>query len=296
MIRCLIVLTLVVACLTTNPARPPVRLSAGSEELSLVFPTGEMNASADRSSTNPLALLEESARRYSQEYRGFRATLHKQERLDAVLHPPEVVQMSLRESPYAVRFLWKEGARAPMLAGVSLGKVEGVLYAAGENRGQMLIWRPSAFFSKLMPIDPLGDSARCAARYSATEASLGQVARRTWRAWEAARRRGESPAQYLGVRSIPEVGGQLCHVLHRVCAEPEYDNFLSTEPRRIAPPQARDAFTEVTVYLDIGTGLQVGSEQKNAQGEVVGRYFFTAIEKNPQFAADEFRPNSLRKE
>ena len=281
-------------CFSTDPSAPPAPPIPESERHSQKDQPSAGTDFAELAHTDPVALLEASVRRYRAEVRGFRATLHKQERLAGTLYPPEVLKVSVRESPYAARMLWESGARAVKVGGISLGTVEGVLYAAGENHGAMQVWRPGALFAPVAGVPPTGDQAKAGSRYAITEAGLGAAADRTRRAWAAARDRGQLRVEFLGTKPVSEVGGRVCHVIRRTCESPEVDAFLASDPTP-DPAGSPDAFTTVTVMIDAETWLQVGSELRRADGELVGAYFFRDVELNPAFGPDEFKPAGFEK-
>lgn len=245
--------------------------------------------------TDVLAFLDASLRHYRENYRGFTATLHKQERIGGTLYKPEVIRIAVREVPYAVQMVWKEGAREVKLGPMSLGTVEGVVYAAGANKGKMIVWRPSAYLGKTMPISPNDEQARAASRYSITEAGVAQAANRTLKAWSRAKRNGKLDWRYVGTKSVEEVGGRICHVVERTCDPPEVDAFLSSETPPDASRSPEDAFHTVTVMIDAETRVQVGSRLRRADGQLVGAYFFRDIVLNPKFDADQFQPSSFKK-
>ncbi len=236
---------------------------------------------------DPVAALQAARDRYAAEVTGVRAVLYKHERLAGVLQPPEVVNVLVREQPFAVRMLWVSGSRK-----VLGNAVEGALYAAGENGGRMTVWRPSAFvsFLRFTDVSPTDGTARGVARYSLAEAGLGHTLNRTLTAWSAARERGPGTIAYLGCRPVPELGGQRCHVLRRTCTPPECDRFLASDPE-----PSGDPFATATVFLDPETWVQVGAELRRADGDIVGSYYFRDVVLNPTFAAKDFTREGLAK-
>ena len=289
----------VAICLSANPARPPVTLVASSPVASHRLPAIERPASsaafAHLARTDPIAMLDASIYRSRSELRGFRAVMHKQERIGGTLFPPEELRIALRESPFAVLMIWTKNPRSAQVGGFSLGKVEGVLYAAGENEGNMLVWRPGALLSPITPSNPVGTPARSASRYAITEPGLTHIAERTRRAWATARDHDRLVWEYVGEKSVPAVGGRRCHVIRRTCQPAEVDPFLSAEPQPTPTPGDQDAFATVTIMLDAETWLQVGSEQHNEAGELVGAYYFREVEQNPAFGPDQFKVSALKK-
>lgn len=240
---------------------------------------------------DPVRFLEQTRDRVAAGIKGYRAILHKQERIFGALHPPEVVAISIRARPYAVRLRWRSGGRS-----VLGSTVEGLVYSTGANDGRLTVWRPGASLSFLRYLDvgPADAAARQAARYSATEASLAHAAERTARVWRRAADAGELSFHYYGVRRDECVGGRPCHVFTRYSDPPQVDSFLLDEPAPDAAERPGDAAASVTIWVDVSTGLQVGSELRRADGELVGAYFFTELELNPGFRAGEFSREGLR--
>jgi hypothetical protein len=206
-----------------------------------------------------------------------------------------VIRVAGREQPFAVLFLWESGAREAQVGGFSMGKIEGVLYAAGENDGNVLAWRPGALFAAVAPTAPGSSAARMASRYTATESGLGHILDRTRRAWTAARDAGRLTWKFDGTRPVPEVGGRVCHVITRTCQPPEADPFISTDPRPAPGSRPGDEFATVTVMIDAERWLQIGSEQRAANGDLLGAYYFRDVAPNPAFAPDQFTRAALRK-
>ena len=54
----------------------------------------------------------------------------------------------------------------------------------------------------------------------------------------------------------------------------------------------QDAFSSVKVMIDAETWLQLGSELRRADGELVGMYYFRDVELNPTFGPDQFNPKA----
>ena len=279
MVRLALPALVVVVCLTAAPAPRPAA------------PSVEVAATTPAASNDPVALLADCSRRFRAEVRGYRCTLHKQERTGGTLHPPEVVSLAVREEPYAILMKWTAGARGPLGT-----PIEGALFVAGANAGKMTVWRPSARFSplRLLQLDPADAAARSAARYAISEAGIGHALERTHRAWSAARTAGTLRAESLGRRVVPEVGRE-CLVVRRISDLPLLDPFRLDEPAGDPARRPADAFTTVTVMLDPATGAQVGSELTRADSELVGRYFFRDLELNPAFPADQFTAEALKR-
>jgi hypothetical protein len=293
-VRPIAILAVTGVCFSADPSGPPAIHHGMADHGTVDVATPEVDFAA-LARTDPVAMLDAAVRRYRAEVRGFRATLHKQERLAGTLYQPEVLRVAVRETPYAAKMLWESGARTVKVGGLSLGTVEGVLYAAGENNGNLQVWRPGAVFASVVGVPPTGDQAKAASRYGLTEAGLGSAADRTRRAWKAARDRGQLRVEFLGTRPVSEVGGRVCHVIRRTCESPEVDAFLAADPKLDPATSPGDVFTTVTVFYDVETWLQLGSELRRADGELIGAYFFRGVELNPAFGPDEFKPAAFKK-
>lgn len=240
--------------------------------------------------TDPVGLLDACRRKFKTDVRTYHATFHKRERINGELFPQEVIHLTVREEPYAVLMLWQSGSRKVLGTAT-----EGALFVAGENDGKMIVWRPSALLAKTLPLSPTDRQARSAARYAITEAGLGHVLERTYRAWANERDRGRLQAEFLGTRPVPEAGGRVCHVIKRTCAAPSIDPFVMTEPPPDAAGRPADAVTTITLLIDAETGFQLGSELRRADGELAGAYYYRDIELNPTFSREQFTPAAFKK-
>lgn len=245
---------------------------------------------------DPIPFFEACVRRVKADVHGYRATLVKQERIRGKLGPREVIRVTGRAEPYSVRMVWQEGARE------TLGtKTEGTLFVAGENGGKIKVWRPSAFLAamRFMDVAPTDDRARDSSRYAITEGGLLSANERTYRAWSEAL--ALDPAawpkrwKFHGTQAIAEVGGRTCHVYERACDPPEVDRFVRTDPAPDVKARAADAFAAVKVMIDAETYLQVGSELRRTDGELIGSYFFRDVELNPKIPADQFTVAAFKK-
>ncbi len=58
-------------------------------------------------------------------------------------------------------------------------------------------------------------------------------------------------------------------------------------------PEDIDGVTDMTLYVDKETWLQVGSTLKGADGQLLGEYFFRDIELNLDFKPDTFTREAL---
>jgi hypothetical protein len=295
MTRILATLAVAAICLASEPTFRKTHHVAGKQSAESILPrivSSNSNTTdpAELARTDPLALLARAIERYRTEIQNIRATLVKQERINGILHPQEVIDLAIREQPYSVRMEWREGARTVLLA-----KIQGVLYLSGENEGRIRVWRPGAFLT-WVDSHPHDRLARSTSRYSITEAGLGHALERTYHAWSRAAAAGEFNWQYLGCEPIPMLDGRVCYRIRRTCLRPERDPFLMTEAMPTpASPTDPDAFETVTIMLDRDTLLQLGSELRRGDGELIASYYFRHLEVNPVFPANVFTPDSFRK-
>jgi hypothetical protein len=215
---------------------------------------------------DPIAFLENCLRRYQREVKGYTLLLEKQERINGELRKKEIIEVCFREEPHSVLMRWLDGARRASQA----------LYVEGENDGMMLVRPNGRLLGRLIVAkDPEGEEARDSGRYTLKEFGLRKGTERVLKTWKAARDNGTLFVEYLGEERVKEAGDRVCHVLRR---------------SRYQKPEA-DGVTEVTVYIDKETWLQVGSVLKGKDGELIASYFFRDIKLNP-----EFRPNPFRRE
>jgi len=243
---------------------------------------------AELARTDPIAALDASLRRYREQVHGYRAVLHKQERIGGKLYEQEGIRIAFRESPFSVLMLWDNGARR-----AGLGTVRGSLYVKGQHDGDMIGWRPDAFLKKTT-VSTRESRARDASRFSIEEFGLYHGALRTYRAWTAARDSGAWNCKYIETKAIPELDGHVCHVIQRICEPDEFDAFLTGEKPPVAPATTADSFHTITIMLDAETWLQTGAILERANRELVASYFFRDVQLNPTFPADQFTKEALK--
>jgi hypothetical protein len=221
--------------------------------------------------TDPVAFLTNCLKRYDREVKGYRLTLQKQERIGGKLQRTEVTDIAFRETPFSVRMDWKEGARL----------AQRVLYVKGENNDKLLV-KPAglaSFIVSLVERDVDGPDAKKSGRYPLTEFGIKIGMQRTLASWEDARKENALHIEYLGVQRIQELGNRPCYVLRRTGYKRPED----------------DGITDLKVYIDQETWLQTGSVLKGAERQLIGEYFFRDIHLNPDFKADTFTPEALRR-
>lgn len=250
--------------------------------------------------TDAVAMLAACLSNYEQEATGFRATLAKRERIKGKLHDPESVRVIAtgdvpgpdKKTHIQVRMIWDQGARADAFG----NPVRGSLYVEDQAADQLAIFRPTATFLKDFSVPYKSDLARDASRYCIKDAGLYRSMLRTYAAWKKRQDAGELNLQYLGKRAVPELGGRECFVVKRTCKTAEVDPFaLDEQPPTDPKVIDRDGFTEVTLLIDAGRRLQLGTIIRRTDGELVGEYFFRDVElvKAP-FPSDTFTAAALR--
>src|SRR5205807_290555 len=120
--------------------------------------------------------------------------------IGGTLHGPEVVKVTVRNEPFAVRMVWESGPHKDIVGATPTG----VLYPYAEeqkpektNPESMAVWRPDAII-KYKSVDPKGDLARTAARYCVKEGGFDKSMLRTLDAWRKTKEKGELRTDYLG--------------------------------------------------------------------------------------------------
>jgi len=216
-----------------------------------------------------VTFLQQCVQRYDQQkIQGYSVIFHKQEWIGDKLQPSEDIQRYYRERPDSLFMQRHRGQR----------KADSSLYVEGENGGKMLA-KPAglaAVFVKVVERDVDGDDARQSGRYTMKEFGLKGAIQKTYRDWKAAKEKGKLRVEYLGVRKVREAGDRLCYTLRRICAEPEEDQV-----------------TDVTIYIDKETWLQIGSVLKDEKGRLIGEYMFRDLHVNPEFKPDQFKRSAL---
>ena len=252
--------------------------------------------------TDPVSMLEQCLFRYQREVKdGFRCTLEKEERIRGKLLPREVIALSVRgdvpdpatkKTHIEVLMLWQSGGQK-----VFGSEVKGTLYVEdkGGNKDTIVTWRPSAPLFQEKEIEVNGSSARGASRYCIRDAGLYRCTLRTYEVWKQRKEEGSLITEYLGRKPV-EKSGVECHVVKRICRSPEVDAFdLGGTPDLSPESVARDGFTELTIMIDTKRWLQVGTELRRADGQLIGAYYFRNIDLNPAFPKETFTKDGLLK-
>ena len=247
------------------PRLPESRSDAPSAPSALSPANQRMQALA---TSDPVAFVEAAIARYDREVHGYTCLLIKQERLGGSLMPEEQIQCWFREEPsFRVLMEWTQGARL----------AHRVLYVKGANDNQLLVKLTGVLaLGGTARRDADGSDARSSARYPATEFGMRLGMQRTLDSLKAARSRGELKTVFNGLRTVPELGYPCWEIVR-----PNY------------PRPEDDGISHATYYYDPETWLQVGSVLRDAQGRLVGRYFFCDVKPNCPIPDTMFHEKAL---
>lgn len=219
---------------------------------------------------DPVAFLERCIERVEREVHGYRATLIKQERIKGKLGAEEEIDIHFREKPFSVLMEWRRGHRL----------ARKTLYVDGAHDNKIVVqlagWRS---FVGQVTCPPDDKDAKATSRYPIHEFGMAVGSRRTLAAWKAARERGELRVTAQGIRKIPELDGRECLVVHRA-------DEADRDP---------DGIVDSTYLYDPATWLQVGTVLLDDKGQLVGRYYFRAVEVNPAFDEKTFCRERMKK-
>jgi hypothetical protein len=229
--------------------------------------------------SDPVGFIENCLRRYKREVKGYTLTFEKQERINKKLQPTEVIAATYRQEPFSVLMRWEKGARL----------ADAILYVEGQNQEKvdgemksMLLVHPSGVAGRLIPFvkrDPEGKEALQSSRYTIKGFGLEQGMLLTWNSWKNAQKEGELHIDYLGVVNVKEAGDRPCYKVRRTGYKQPED----------------DGITELTIYVDKETWLQVGSELKGKENQWIAKYYFRDIRINPEVKDEMFKAEALRK-
>jgi hypothetical protein len=188
---------------------------------------------------------------------------------------------------------WQTGAQS-----VFGSEVKGTLYLEklGGNKDKIITWRPSAPFYKEKEIEVNGSSARDASRYCIRDAGIYRGTLRTHQVWKQRKDEGSLATEYLGRKVVEKAGGVECHIVKRICRTTEVDAFeLGGASDMSLDTIAKEGFSELTIMIDAQRWLQVGTELRRANGDLIGAYYFRDIELNPPFPKETFDKDGLLK-
>jgi hypothetical protein len=252
---------------------------------------------------DPVAMLEKCLVRYQRDIvEGVRCTLDKEERVKGKLLPPEVISLCVRgdvpdpisnKTQIEILMKWQSGMQK-----VLGSELKGTLYVEklGGNKDPINTWRPTAPFYKLKEIEVNGPSARDASRYCIRDAGPYRGMLRTYDVWKQRKVEGTLSTEYLGRKPVEKAGGSDCYIVKRICPAPEVDPFELGGSVKLNPELiANEGFNELTIMIDAKTWLQVGTELRRSNGDLIGAYYFRDIELKPTFSEETFNKDGLLK-
>lgn len=256
---------------------------------------------AELARTDPITMFQKCLSRYQREIKGgFRAVLEKREWVGGELHPQEVIRLAAAgefpetgEQP-RVRMIWDKGAREDGVLGFKY-PIRGTLFVEGQNRNQILVWRPQARITEYS-VAVNDAAARKASRYCIRDAGLYRSMLRTYEVWKEHRDAGDLKTEFLGKQPVAELGNRTCYVIRRTCTTPELDAFeLGGQPDPKLTDQ--DRFNEVTIMIDAERWLQVGTVLRRTDANpprLIGEYYFRDVELNPVFPPNTFTVEGMK--
>ena len=223
---------------------------------------------------DPQALAQLGQERYEREVQDYRCMLVKQERVRGALSPIEQVEVRFRKSPLAIYMLWRENAGEARRA---LFKQDDPAYV-DDKGNQLARVEPAGAIARLfvkdifMPIR--GERARKASRRAIDECGFGATFELLRRFNAIAR---ENDVLDMRLAGTGEVDGRPTYVIVR---------YLPYDGEGGAYPDAK-----MILHLDQEWLLPVAVESYADQEgtELLGRYVFTHVERNPGLTEDDFR-------
>jgi hypothetical protein len=221
---------------------------------------------------HPLTFLQMCLDRYDREVEGYSLIFRKRERVAGKLYPAakdkyETVEVHFREHPFSVYMNW---LKEPKLA-------QRALYVEGENDNKVIA-RPRGLLGAIVVSrDVDSPDSKASGRYTINQFGLRLALQRTVDHMRKARDRGKLFVRYDGLVKLHEVGDRVCYKFVRTPYEPPEE----------------DGVNELTVYIDRENWLQVGSVLRDADGQLIGEYFFSDIQLNPEFSEAQFTRDSV---
>ena len=87
-----------------------------------------------------------------------------------------------------------------------------------------------------------------------------------------AEKKGMLHVEYKGLCEVPQLENRRCHMFVRTPYDEKEDEGIN----------------EYTIFIDEENWLQVGSVLKDAEGKLIGSYFFSDLKINPDFKKNQF--------
>jgi hypothetical protein len=267
----LIIMPIIVVAIglwVARPGKPPEVLRPGHTEESPVIDAPAAETLDEILRRDPYSFFPMSLRKYDDTIQGYAHSFDKHERINGVLRKPEKCEVRFREKPFAVHMSWTEGA----------GLASKVLFVEGENNGKMLArgWGPLKFLG-IQTRDVDGADAKASGRFTIAQFGFKKSTERTLASMKRAKDNGKLFLKYEGIVPVEKLGGQKCHKFVRS----PYD-----------PPE-EDQLSELTLYYDTEHWLQVGAILRDVKGQLLGEYFFSNVQINPEFSDKQFTRDAL---
>lgn len=213
-----------------------------------------------------VTFLEKCLARHEKEVHGYTATLHKRERVMGKLKAPEVVHIEFQEKPHSVFMKWIKGA----------GDATAAVYVAGKNNDKILA-KPRLLPWITWRDDVRGAKAKRSSRYTIDEFGIKKGLERIIKTWKQKKTENKLHAEYEGVFYVAQVGNRPCYKIHR-------NKFEYPE---------EDGITDIVIYIDTETWLQIGTTIRGENGQLIAEYFFRDLRLNPSFPDGYFAEGLL---
>lgn len=210
--------------------------------------------------TDPIACLQNSLRLYHHNVQAYHATFLIRESEHGKLEEQDIVDAWYREKPLSIFMHWIEGP----------SQSQGVAYVQGGSDGKVQV--RTAYARWVFPFDLDSSRTKSLKNFGlkrATERLLNEV--------NSGLADGEVRADYLGDQTLEALKNRPCHQVSVHFAVPR-----------------EKGVTDIEAYLDKDSWLQIGTVLKSGTGDVVGDYFFTDLQINPEIRADQFEKTALK--
>lgn len=222
----------------------------------------------------PAQFLQMCLDKYDREIQGYKVVFYKKERVNNKLQPHEKIFVHFQQKPFSVHFHWLEGG-----GGGGFIKAKKVLYVEGKNNGNMRVLPKVGFpfGDPLWTKDPDGEEAMATSRFSIKQFGVRHGLQSTISATLRAQAAGTLNIKYLGEFKVGELGGRACY------------KFVRTP---YTPPE-EDGINHYTFYIDMENWLHVGSELRDANGELIAEYYFRDLQPNVEFEPNQFTDKGM---
>ena len=189
---------------------------------------------------------------------GYTCTFGKQERVDGLLRPEEIITMTFRK-PLSVHLVWTNG----------LLKNRQVIYEVGKHKGMLLAYTGNLpAFRKVFRIHPTSVEAKRENKHSIREAGMGYLCMRLREQFEKAKAENTLEARYLGVK--------------------EFEGRRTWLVSRKMPGGGRREW-----HIDTELVLPIHVATYDSDGKLLERYTYTDITLNPDLKDEDFDPDKV---